>query len=138
MKHSATANLGLLLMRAMLAAVFIYHGQYKFFSGIQGFSAYLEGLGVPLPLLAAWVSALTELLCGVVLLAGVAFRLALWPLVFNMLVASFTAHAGKFDVRSEGMEYPLTLAVMVAGLALVGAGDWTLPGLLARDEEDQR
>ena len=137
-KHSASTNLGLLLMRVMLGVVFIYHGQAKFSGGLDGFSGYLDSLGVPLPMLSAWLAALAELLGGLILLAGVAFRFTLWPLVFTMLVACFTAHAGKFSVQDKGMEYPLTLAVMVTGLALVGAGDWTLGLLLGRDRDGQR
>jgi putative oxidoreductase len=49
------------------------------------------------------------------------------PLVFNMLVAIFTAHAGKgFDSQKGGMEYPLTLAVVVVGLAIIGPGAFAL------------
>ncbi len=117
-------------MRIMLAIVFIYHGQGKVFGGMDGFAGYLGQMGVPLPEVSAWLAALSELLGGIILLLGICFRTTLWPLVFTMLVAAFAAHGGTFNVQTGGMEYPLTLAVMVAGLALVGAGDWSLQQFL--------
>lgn len=130
MNRDTMTNTGLLLMRLMLAIVFIYHGQGKLFGGLDGFAGYLSSLGVPLPKMAALLAALSEVGGGLVLLSGLGFRFALWPLVFTMLVASFSAHPGKFSAQNGGMEYALTLAVMVAGLALVGAGDFTVRKLI--------
>ena len=130
MSQGTLTNLGLLLMRIMLAVVFIYHGQSKVFGGIDGFTGYLGQMGVPLPAVSAWLASLSELLGGIILLTGIGFRFTLWPVVFTMLVAAFAAHGGTFNVQNGGMEYPLTLAVMVAGLALVGAGDWSLQRFL--------
>jgi uncharacterized membrane protein YphA (DoxX/SURF4 family) len=47
-----------------------------------------------------------------------------------MFVAAFTAHAGKFNIQEGGMEYALTLGVIVVGLALTGAGSLTVARLL--------
>lgn len=66
------------------------------------------------------------------LLGGLGFRVALWPLVFTMLVAAFAAHGGAFNVQNGGMEYPLTLGMMVAGLALVGPGSLAVTRLVPR------
>jgi len=43
-----------------------------------------------------------------------------------MFVAAFSAHWPKFDVREGGMEYPLTLAMAVVGVGLIGPGSLTL------------
>lgn len=119
-------NLGLLLIRLMLGVVFIYHGQGKLFGGLEGFAGYLDQMGIPLPQVSALLAALSEFVGGLILIAGVFFRIALWPLVVTMLVAAFGAHGGKFSVQDGGMEFALTLAVMVAGVALIGPGDWSL------------
>lgn len=126
MKTVTPADLGLLLIRIMLAVVFIYHGQGKLFGGLDGFAGYLGSMNVPMPEVAAFLAALSEFGGGLLLLAGVCFRIALWPLVFTMLVAAFTAHAGKFGIQDGGMEYALSLAVITAGMALVGPGQLSL------------
>lgn len=126
MTQSRLTNLGLLLIRLMLGVVFIYHGQGKLFGGLDGFAGYLDQMGIPWPQVSALLAALSEFVGGLILIAGVFFRIALWPLVVTMLVASFAAHGGKFSVQDGGMEFALTLAVMVAGVALIGPGDWSL------------
>jgi putative oxidoreductase len=117
---------GLLLIRVMLAAVFIYHGQGKLFGGLEGFAGYLESMSVPAPKVAAFLAALSEFGGGLVLLAGVGFRYTLPFVVFTMLVASFKAHAGKFSLQDGGMEYALTLAVVTFALILTGPGAYGL------------
>lgn len=126
MNTTRMADAGLLLIRLMVGVVFLYHGQGKLFGGLEGFAGYLGSMGVPAPQFAALLAALSEFVGGLVLIAGVAFRFALWPLVFTMLVAAFKAHAGKFSLQDGGMEYALTLGVVVAGLALTGPGSLAL------------
>jgi putative oxidoreductase len=136
MPRITPADVGLLLIRLMLGVVFIYHGAPKLFGGLDGFAGYLGGLGVPLPTVAALLAALAEFLGGLLLIAGLYFRLALWPTVITMLVAAFMVHGHAFNVQDQGMEYPLTLAVMVAGLALTGPGALTVGKLLGRGAAD--
>lgn len=122
---------GLLALRLMLAAVFLFHGAQKVFGafggpGIDGFAGFLGTLGVPFAYPNAWAAALSELLGGVALATGWYFRPLLVPVTFTMLVASFTAHGGAFSAQAGGMEYPLTLAVASAALFLTGAGRYRL------------
>ena len=63
---------------------------------------------------------------GILLISGVGVRLAVIPMIMTMLVASFTVHGGAFDMQKGGMEYPLTLAVMLTSLGLSGPGRYTL------------
>ena len=126
--HSRHQDLGLLLLRTMLAVVFLWHGSQKLFGlfgghGIDGTAVWLGSIGVPLPTLSAILAGASEFGGGLALVAGLAFRLTLPPLVFTMLIAAFVGHAGKgFDAQSGGMEYPLTLAVAVTALILTGPG----------------
>jgi len=53
---------------------------------------YFESLGIPAPQLMVYVAALTELLGGIALLAGLAVRWMAVPLMFTMVVAATTAH----------------------------------------------
>lgn len=122
---------GLLVLRLMLAAVFLFHGSQKVFGafggpGIEGFTGYLAHLGVPFPALNAWLAALAELVGGFSLLTGLGLRLLLVPLTVTMLVASFVAHGGAFSAQAGGMEYSLTLAVANLALFLTGSGSYAL------------
>ncbi len=136
MNQERLTDAGLLVMRIMLAVVFIYHGAPKLFGGLEGFAGYLGSMGVPAPKLSAFLAAISEFGGGLVLLAGIGFRYALPPLFFTMMVASFVAHAGKFSVRDGGMEFALTLGVMVLGLILTGPGSYGLGAILPKKEAD--
>lgn len=136
MNQDKMKDTGLLLMRLMLAVVFLYHGGQKLFGGLEGFAGYLGSMGVPAPQVAAFLAAASEFVGGLVLLAGIGFRYALPPLVFTMLVASFKAHGGKFSIQDGGMEYALTLGVMVLGLILTGPGGFGLGRFLPTREGD--
>ncbi len=130
-------DVALLLVRAILAAVFILHGGQKLFGwfgghGIAGTSGYLASLGIPLPTLGAAAAGATEFFGGLFLLVGTGTRLAALPMAATMFVAAFTAHSG-FDILKGGMEYPLTLAIVLVALSLLGPGRLTL-GLLVGAE----
>lgn len=129
--HPVTIDTGLLVIRAMLAVVFLFHGGQKLFGlfgghGIAGMAGYLEGLGVPFPMASALLAGSAEFFGGAALLTGVGLRIAAIPMVITMLVASFTANGGAFSAQAGGMEYPLTLAAMLTGLGLTGPGRFTL------------
>ena len=123
-------NLALFAVRAMLALVFVFHGAQKLFGafdgpGIDGMAGYNESLGIPMPVLSAYLAGATEFFGGIVLLIGTGARIAAIPMMFTMLVASFVAHSG-FDIQKGGMEYSLTLAVILAAIAIGGSGEWTI------------
>lgn len=120
------ADAALLAMRTMVGVVFAFHGAQKLFGlfggyGIAGTAGWMESLGIPLPTVSATLAGTTELVGGLALVTGFGQRLLAIPLVFTMLVGAFSAHSG-FDAASGGMEFPLTLAVVTAGLGLLGPG----------------
>lgn len=129
-RSQRTQDLGLLLIRAMLAIVFLFHGSQKLFGlfggyGIEGTAGFFEQLGIPMPTASVVLAGGTELVGGLALAAGLFARPAALALALTMLVAGFTAHSG-FSSQSGGMEYPLTLAIVSAGLALTGPGRFSL------------
>lgn len=131
---SITPDSGLLAIRLMIGWVFIFHGSQKLFAwfgggGIDGTAQFMNNLGIPLPTLSALAAGGTEFVGGLALLTGLFLRWVSAPLAFTMLVAAFTAHWGAFAVTAGGMEYPLTLAVIVAGLGLIGPGRFTAASL---------
>lgn len=131
-------DVGLLLIRAILAAVFLFHGSQKLFGifdgpGLVGFAGWLESLNVPMPTLNAYLATFAEVFGGLALLVGFQVRLASIPLAITMLVGAVTAHSG-FNFTKGGMEYPLTLATVLVALFLIGGGKLTLGNLLSSNE----
>ncbi|WP_066962619.1 DoxX family protein [Microbulbifer sp. Q7] len=88
-------GLGPLALRLFLGPIFILAGWNKL-TGIENVAAWFGnpdwGLGLPAPLLLAWLAALTEFLGGIALVLGLGVRLAAIPLMFTMVVAAVTAH----------------------------------------------
>ena len=133
-------DFGLLLMRLMLAVVFLFHGSMKLFGwfggdGLTGMAEFNAQIGLPFPMAGAVLAGIAEFVGGLALAVGVAVRWVAPPLIFIMLVASFTAHSGAFWVADNGMEFTLTLAVFLAALGIMGPGRFTVPWLLSRRQE---
>ncbi len=127
---------GLFLIRAMVGVVFVFHGAQKLFgvwggAGLEGFTAFLTQIQVPMPALSAVLAGVAEFGGGLLLIAGLATRLAAVPLVITMVVAAFHVH-GKAFALPTGMEYALTLGVVTLGVALTGPGGLSLDALLGR------
>ena len=113
----------------MAGIVFLFHGSQKLFGlfegpGLEGMAGWLESLGVPFPMLSAALAGGAEFFGGLALITGLGSRLLSIPLTFTMLVACWT-HTG-FSAAQGGMEYPLLLAVLAAGLGLTGPGKYAL------------
>ena len=137
LRHRHAHDTALLLLRVMAGIVFAYHGAGKLFGafggpGITGFSGYLGSLGIPFPLINAWLAAGTEFFGGLALIAGIGVRWASIPLTVTMLVASFVVNGKAFAATNGGLEYSLTLAVVSAALGLLGAGRFSLAALVRR------
>ena len=131
-----TLDVGLLLIRALPAVVFMFHGSQKLFGmfggpGIDGFAGMLAQMGIPLPGLNAYLAASAEVFGGLLLLLGLGTRIAAVPLAVTMLVAALVVHGAAFSLQHNGMEYALTLAVVTAGLGFTGAGRLSLDAVLA-------
>ena len=127
MNQATRSDLGLLILRLMIGAVFVFHGAGKLFGwfggyGIEGTAGFFESLGIPFPVLSVLLAGGAEFFGGLLLIAGFGVRLIAAPLAFTMLVGAITAHGGAFSAQAGGMEYPLTLAVAAAALGLLGPG----------------
>jgi len=87
--------LGPLALRLYLAPVFWVAGMNKLQdmdSVIQWFGNEDWGLGLPFPLMLAWLATLTEIIGAVLLVVGLAVRWVTLPLMATMLVAIFMVH----------------------------------------------
>src|SRR5437763_762210 len=132
-------DVGILVLRLALGAVFFAHGAQKVLGwfGGQGLEATVAGFvksGVPLPL--AYLVPFTEFLGGLGLIFGVLARLSALGIAVIMLVAIFKVHLpnGFFmnwfgNQKGEGFEYHLLVIGMALMVILAGPGRLALADL---------
>ncbi len=124
---------GLTVLRIVVGMVFLVHGLQKLLvMGFGGVAGFLGSLGVPAPGLFAVLVTLVEVLGGLALILGLLTRLAAILLALDMLVAILTVHLPNgFFVNNGGYEFPLVLLASCVALAVAGAGEGALDGVLA-------
>lgn len=123
-------------LRLVIGYGFIVHGYAKLSRGPEGFAVVLHTLGVPAPLFLSWVTTLTELLGGLLILCGAFVTIASLPLAIVLLTALFTVHLpyGFFSVKLAevtasgtkfgpvGYEHILLYLAGLISLAIGGSG----------------
>jgi putative oxidoreductase len=126
--------LGLTVLRVVVGIVFLVHGLQKLLVvGFGGVAEFLGALGVPAPGLFAVLVTLVEALGGLALIVGLLTRLAAILLAVDMLVAILAVHLPNgFFASDFGYEFPLVLLAACVALAVAGAGEAGLDGVLAR------
>lgn len=121
-----------LLARAVVGLVFVRSGWGKLHD-LDSVIAFFTQLGIPAPELQAPFVAGTELVCGALVLAGLATRLASIPLIATMIVAIATAQweniAGLSDLFGT---IECLYAVLLVGLVIGGGGAASLDAWIAR------
>jgi len=122
MTASTTA---LLLVRVVVGITMIAHGYNHWRGGgrIEGTARWFSGLGLRQGVLQAWMSVVTEIGAGALLILGLLTPLACAAIISVMLVAGLLAHRPNgFFVFREGYEYVLVLAATCLALAMIGPG----------------
>jgi putative oxidoreductase len=125
-------SVALLLVRAVIGIVMIAHGRNHWLGGgrIAGTARWFTGLGLRHGRLQAWLSVVTEIGAGVLLIFGLLTPLACAATISIMLVAGLLAHRPNgFFVFREGYEYVLVLAVVSVALGALGPGRFSLDRL---------
>jgi putative oxidoreductase len=119
-------------LRLFLGLAFMAHGSQKLFGafggpGMTSVSAGFRALHFPAPELMAWVVALTELIGGLLLVLGLATRIAATLLCIVMIVAVLTVHLPHgFFAQHGGAELPLAYLAGLVALLLSGGGALSL------------
>ncbi|MBD2870244.1 DoxX family protein [Paenibacillus arenilitoris] len=128
--------LGLLIVRLVIGLLFVGHGAQKLFGwfggyGPKGTGSWLESIGVKPGVAMAVVAGLLELTGGLLFAAGLLTPLAAAFIVATMLVAIAKVHGSNgLWATANGYEYNLVLIAIAIGVALTGAGAYSLDALI--------
>jgi putative oxidoreductase len=128
---------GNLLIRTMVGVVFLSEGIQKLLFAEKLGAGRFEVIGLPVPEVLGPLVGTTEIICGVLVLAGFLTRLAAIPLVLVMLTAIITT---KLPLLQDGgfwkmMHESRTDWAMLLGslfLILEGPGRWSLDQKITR------
>jgi putative oxidoreductase len=125
---------GITVLRVIVGFGFLAHGLAKWQRGPAGFAKLLAQIGVPLPLVSAWMVTAVEICGGLALLLGLFVAIASIPLIATLITAMFTVHwrYGFSSVNTIGLTpdgprfgppgYEIDLLYIAALLAVVFAG----------------
>jgi putative oxidoreductase len=119
-------TVALLIVRLVVGGTMIAHGHHHWRGGgrIEGTARWFAGLGLRHGTLQAWLSVVTEIGAGALLVVGLLTPLACAAVISVMLVAGVLAHRPNgFFVFKDGFEYVLVLSVVALALAALGPGD---------------
>ena len=139
-----------LLIRVMVGGIFLFEGLQKFLYPAELGSGRFAKIGIPAPEFFGPLVGFFELTCGLLLLAGLATRLAAVPLIVTMLVALVTVKI-PILIGSEFMGFSLRplprygflsmmhesrndISMLLGSLYLLitGAGPWSADAKLSR------
>jgi uncharacterized membrane protein YphA (DoxX/SURF4 family) len=112
--------LSLLILRVVLAVIFIYHGYPKLAHPSPGLRDAFVSHGLPAYFVT--VSGILECFGSLLLLAGIFTRPAALLLAIEMGIAIWKMHSGDGIMTVKVYEFPLVLAASCFVLATIGPG----------------
>ncbi|NRF91388.1 DoxX family protein [Paenibacillus frigoriresistens] len=128
--------LGLLIIRLVIGLSLAAHGTQKVFGwfggyGPKGTGGFFDSIGIKPGVLMAVLAGLAEIAGGLLFAAGLWTPIGAALIVLIMLGAIIKVHAKNgYWVTSNGFEYNLTLIAIAVGVALIGAGEYSLDALM--------
>ena len=125
-----TEDAGKFILRAVLAAMLLFHGVAKLHNGIGFVADMLAKAG--LPAVFGYGVYIGEVVAPLFLLAGLYTRAAALVVAVNMIVAVLLAHTSQFFTINETGGWALELQGMyffaALAIALLGAGRYSVGG----------
>jgi putative oxidoreductase len=128
--------LGLLIIRLIVGLTFAAHGTQKLLGwfggyGPKGTGGFFDSIGIKPGVLMAVLAGLSELAGGLLFAAGLWTEAGAALIVLTMLIAIFKVHGKNgYWATSNGIEYNVALIAVAVGVALIGAGDYSIDALL--------
>jgi putative oxidoreductase len=125
-------SLGLLIIRLVVGLALAAHGAQKLFGwfggyGLKGTGGWLESIGIKPGYTMALLAGLAEFFGGLLFASGLFTVVGAVLIAATMLVAMVKVHLQNgFWVTANGYEFNLVLIAVVIGVALTGAGTYSL------------
>ena len=128
-------SLSLLFARLIVAYGFYEPAMMKW-NDINSVAQWFGSIGIPLPLLNAYMAATTEIVGVVLLTLGFLTRAISIPLIVVMIVAIVTVHLPNgFSAGENGYEIPLYYMIFLLMFLAHGAGRFSLDNLFLNKKE---
>jgi putative oxidoreductase len=129
-------DVGLLIVRVVVGALFVVHGTQKLFGwfggyGLDGTAGFMGQLRYRKPRLAALSAGVFETGAGLFLAAGLLTPLAAAAIIGVMINATVSAKWSQGLIG--GYELDMLYATIAAGLAFTGAGAYSIDAVLGWD-----
>ncbi|MBE1464884.1 DoxX family protein [Kibdelosporangium phytohabitans] len=120
-------DFGLLVLRLVLGGTFVAHALQKLFGlfggpGIDGFAQYLGSFGFTQPTLLAWVTGVSELVGGVLLVIGLFTPIGAAAVLGVMANVVYLKWGGGFFGPPKGFEWDVALGTVAFVLLFTGPG----------------
>ncbi len=116
-----------LLLARLLVAYGFYEPAMNKWADIGSVAEWFGSMGIPFPLLNAYMAASTEIAGVILLTLGLLTRLISLPLIIIMIVAIITVHLPHgFSAGNNGFEIPLYYMIFLLGFVSHGAGKFSL------------
>ena len=113
--------LALLILRAGIGIIFIYHGYPKLFTHTHDIMAAFQRMGFPS--FFVYIAGVVEFFGGIVLILGLFTRIGALLLAGEMAIAVLKVHLPQGAITDvKNYEFPMILAVACFALATIGAG----------------
>ncbi len=125
-------DIPLLLFRLVLAIGWYEPAMMKV-KNLNGVAEWFGSMHYPLPMVSASISMVTEVGGIVLLILGLGSRIIAFPMMFIMIVATFTVHISNgFAAGDNGFEIPLYYFVMLFALVIYGSGKYSVDYLISK------
>jgi putative oxidoreductase len=122
----------LLLLRIVIGVAFVLHGAPK----MAHASTWMDGMPHHPPAFLQEAAAVAEFFGGLLLIAGIATRVAAALIAVDMTVAIATvhlpAHTPLVTSHGDSMELPFVYLFAMVALMLAGPGRWSFDALIAQ------
>ncbi|MFF5400161.1 DoxX family protein [Peribacillus butanolivorans] len=129
-------GIGLLVIRVVIGLSFVGHGAQKLLGwfggyGLKGTGGWFDSIGMKPGVTMALFAGLSELIGGALFALGLFTPLAGILIALTMLVAIVKVHgANGYWSTQNGYEYNLAILAVAIGVAITGAGQYSLDALL--------
>src|SRR3954451_15685188 len=121
-------DVGLLLVRGVVGALFMGHGTQKLFGwfgghGLEGTGGFMHSLGFRPGKPFAALGGMSEFFGGLFFALGLFTPFAAAVIIAMMVNAALSVHAGNgLWITNNGVEYPLVAGTIAAAIAFTGPG----------------